>query len=155
MERTLDGKYRLERALGRGGFGAVYEASDLRLQRRVAAKVMMGSLFGDQAALRRFEREARAAARIDHRNITRVYDYGAVASARCWSYRRHAWKQTPESRHQEKAPLVVERWILRSKSRLACYRRTPGPRIATKISDTTHPAAIQAGLRFSSIRDTE
>src|SRR5262249_31291844 len=80
IERTLDGKYRLDRALGRGGFGAVYEASDLRLQRQVAAKVMMGSLFGDAVALRRFEREARAAARIDHRNITRVYDYGAVGS---------------------------------------------------------------------------
>jgi eukaryotic-like serine/threonine-protein kinase len=80
VERTLDGKYRLERALGRGGFGAVFEASDLRLHRRVAVKVMMGSLFGDQTALRRFEREARAAARIDHRNITRVHDYGAVGS---------------------------------------------------------------------------
>ena len=80
IERTLDGKYRLERALGRGGFGAVFEAADLRLHRQVAAKVMMGSLFGDQTALRRFEREARAAARIDHRNITRVHDYGAVGS---------------------------------------------------------------------------
>jgi len=80
VERTLDGKYRLERALGRGGFGVVYEATDLRLQRRVAAKVMMGSSFGDVTALRRFEREARAAARIDHRHITRVYDYGAVGS---------------------------------------------------------------------------
>jgi len=39
----------------------VYEASGLRLHRRVAAKVMMGSLFGDSTALRRFEREARAA----------------------------------------------------------------------------------------------
>ena len=80
IERTLDGKYRLERALGRGGFGAVYEASDLRLQRKVAAKVMIGSLFGDQTALRRFEREARAAAKIDHPNITRVHDYGTVGS---------------------------------------------------------------------------
>jgi serine/threonine protein kinase len=80
IERTLDGKYRLERALGRGGFGAVYEAWDLRLQRPVAAKVMMGSLFGDQTALRRFEREARAAAKIDHPHITRVHDYGAVGS---------------------------------------------------------------------------
>jgi GAF domain-containing protein len=80
IERTLDGKYRLERALGRGGFGAVFEASDLRLRRQVAAKVMMGSLFGVPAALRRFEREARAAAKIDHPAITRVYDYGAVGS---------------------------------------------------------------------------
>ena len=80
IERTLDGKYRLERALGRGGFGVVYEATDLRLQRRVAAKVMMGSSFGDVTALRRFEREARAAARIDHRHITRVHDYGSVGS---------------------------------------------------------------------------
>ena len=80
VERTLDGKYRLERALGRGGYGVVYEASDLRLQRRVAAKVMMGSSFGDITALRRFEREARAAAKIDHRHITRVHDYGAIGS---------------------------------------------------------------------------
>src|SRR5262249_56480663 len=39
-----------------------------------------GSLFGDQAALRRFEREARAAAKIDHPHITRVHDYGTVGS---------------------------------------------------------------------------
>src|SRR5262249_45193720 len=70
----------LDRAIGRGGFGAVFEASDLRLQRQVAAKVMIGSLFGDQTALRRFEREARAAAKIDHPHITRVHDYGTVGS---------------------------------------------------------------------------
>jgi serine/threonine-protein kinase len=60
--------------------GAVYEASDLRLGRRVAVKVMVGSLFGNQQALRRFEREARATARLDHVNITRVYDYGSIGS---------------------------------------------------------------------------
>jgi tRNA A-37 threonylcarbamoyl transferase component Bud32 len=80
VERTLDGKYRLERALGRGGMGAVFEATDLRLRRRVAAKVMMGSLFGNQVALRRFEREARAAGGLDHANITRVYDYGSIGT---------------------------------------------------------------------------
>ena len=80
IERTLDDRYRLERALGRGGFGVVYEATDLRLQRRVAAKIMMGSSFGDALALRRFEREARAAAKIEHRHITRVHDYGTIGS---------------------------------------------------------------------------
>jgi eukaryotic-like serine/threonine-protein kinase len=80
VERTLDGKYRLEHALGRGGMGAVYEGLDLRLNRRVAVKVMMGSLFGDQVALRRFEREAQAAARLDHMHITRVHDYGTIGA---------------------------------------------------------------------------
>jgi serine/threonine-protein kinase len=65
VERTLDGKYRLERALGRGGFGVVYEATDLRLQRRVAAKVMMGSSFGDVTALRRYPL-SRAAKALKH-----------------------------------------------------------------------------------------
>jgi serine/threonine protein kinase len=41
---------------------------------------MIGSLFGDQTALRRFEREARAAAKIDHPHITRVHDYGTIGS---------------------------------------------------------------------------
>ena len=80
IERTLDGKYRLDRALGRGEMGAVYEAGDLRLHRRVAVKVMTGALFGDRQALRRFEREARAAARLDHAHITRVHDYGTIGS---------------------------------------------------------------------------
>jgi serine/threonine protein kinase len=66
--------------VSRGDSGVAYEATDLRLQRRVAAKVMMGSSFGDITALRRFEREARAAAKIDHRHITRVHDYGAIGS---------------------------------------------------------------------------
>jgi serine/threonine protein kinase len=94
IERTLDGKYRLHRALGRGGFGAVYEAADLRLQRQVAVKVMMGSLFGDQIALRRFEREARAAAKIDHPNITRVHDYGTVGSGKMRSVRKYRSKRS-------------------------------------------------------------
>jgi serine/threonine protein kinase len=80
VARTLDGKYRLDRLLGRGGMGAVHEAADLRLERRVAIKIMTGALFGNQVALRRFEREARAAARLDHVDVTRVYDYGAIGS---------------------------------------------------------------------------
>jgi len=80
VDRTIGGKYRLEWLLGRGGMGAVYEASDLGLARKVAVKLMRGSAFGDPAAMRRFDREARASARLAHPNIVTVYDYGNVGA---------------------------------------------------------------------------
>jgi eukaryotic-like serine/threonine-protein kinase len=78
VERTIDGKYRLDRLIGRGGMGAVYEAADLRLDRAVAVKIMIGRAFGDHASIRRFEREARAVARLNHPNIITLFDYGAI-----------------------------------------------------------------------------
>ncbi|MFN7945461.1 MAG: protein kinase [Blastocatellia bacterium] len=80
VERTIEGRYRLEQLLGRGGMGAVYRAQDLRLQRQVAVKIITGSLFGDARAVRRFEREARAAARLSHPNIVTVYDSGSLGA---------------------------------------------------------------------------
>ena len=80
VERTIDRKYRLDRLIGKGGMGAVYEAADLRLARRVAVKIMLGRAFGDRQALRRFEREAQASARLTHPNIVTVFDFGAVGA---------------------------------------------------------------------------
>jgi serine/threonine-protein kinase len=58
--------------------GAVYEATDLRLNRRIAIKILLSNMFGDRTALRRFEREAQASARLNHPNIISVYDYGGI-----------------------------------------------------------------------------
>lgn len=80
IERIIDGKYRLERLLGKGGMGAVYTATDLRLQRQVAVKIVIESILGDSLAMRRFEREARASAKLNHPNIIAVYDYGRAGS---------------------------------------------------------------------------
>ncbi len=80
IERTVDGKYVLERLIGRGGMGAVYEARDRRLNRRVAIKVMLSELFGQEAALQRFEREAQLAARMSHPNIVQIHDFGAIGA---------------------------------------------------------------------------
>ena len=79
VERTVESRYRLDRLIGRGGMGAVYAAVDLRLRREVAVKIMLGRNFGNQNALKRFDREARAVARLNHPNIVAVFDYGTLA----------------------------------------------------------------------------
>ncbi|MBL8925640.1 MAG: Stk1 family PASTA domain-containing Ser/Thr kinase [Pseudonocardia sp.] len=72
----LDGRYRLGPALARGGMSTVYRATDIRLDRPVAVKVMDPRLAADPAFLARFEREARSAARIDHPTVVDVHDQG-------------------------------------------------------------------------------
>jgi hypothetical protein len=78
VERTIAQRYRLDRRIGKGGMGVVFEATDLSLDRSVAVKLMTGTLFGDRSALNRFEREARALALLNHPNIVTLYDYGRL-----------------------------------------------------------------------------
>ena len=68
--------YEIIAPLGAGGMGEVYRARDSRLQREVALKIIPASLATDADRLRRFENEARAAARLSHPNILHVYDVG-------------------------------------------------------------------------------
>jgi serine/threonine-protein kinase len=74
--RLLDGRYRVEAKLARGGMATVYAATDLRLERRVALKVVPTTLGDDPDFAQRFVREARAAARLAHPNVVAVYDQG-------------------------------------------------------------------------------
>lgn len=76
VERLVADRYRLERRIDRGGMGAIFEATDLRLDRKVAVKILLE--FGQAEALRRFEREARICARLNHPNIVSVHDYGRL-----------------------------------------------------------------------------
>lgn len=80
VERTIENRYRLEKLIGKGGMGAVYEATDLRIGRAVAVKILSGAMFGNRDALRRFEREAQTAGKLNHRNIVTVFDYGALST---------------------------------------------------------------------------
>ncbi len=77
---VFDGRYRLERIIGTGGMAIVWCATDQRLGRRVAIKVMADTLAADPAYVERFAREARTAAGLSHPHLVSVYDYAASAS---------------------------------------------------------------------------
>src|SRR5881398_1729514 len=77
VDRLLDGRYAVESVLAHGGMSTVYLATDVRLGRRVAVKVMQPALAEDPEFVARFNREARAAARLSHPDVVAVYDQGA------------------------------------------------------------------------------
>jgi serine/threonine-protein kinase len=73
---VLDGHWRLERKLGKGGMGTVYLAHDLELDRQVAIKMLAPQYCDDPGLVQRFEREARMMAKLDHPNLVPVYSVG-------------------------------------------------------------------------------
>lgn len=75
--RRLGERYLLERPLGRGGMAVVWLATDERLGRPVAIKVLSDTLITDEGDLGRFRREAHVAAGLQHPNLVSVYDYDA------------------------------------------------------------------------------
>ena len=70
------GHFLLEKELGHGGMGGVYLARDKMLDRKVAIKVMLKELGSDPTFVERFQREAQAAARLNHPNIAQIYSFG-------------------------------------------------------------------------------
>ena len=70
------GRYEIRGVLGRGGMGSVYRAFDPVLEREVALKVMLPEMVGDAELKQRFEREARAVARLSHPCVVTVFDLG-------------------------------------------------------------------------------
>jgi serine/threonine-protein kinase len=74
--RVLDGRYRVGPRIARGGMATVYEATDLRLARTCALKIMHSGLGDDDEFAARFVREAHSAARLSHPNVVGVFDQG-------------------------------------------------------------------------------
>jgi len=74
--RVLDGRYRVEARIARGGMATVYRALDTRLDRVVALKVMHQLFAENDQFVARFNREAKSAARLSHPNVVAVYDQG-------------------------------------------------------------------------------
>jgi len=73
LQRIVAGEYRIERMLGRGGMGMVFLAQDLTLEREVAIKVLPPDYSSDPQVIKRFQQEAKTAAKLDHPNIIPIY----------------------------------------------------------------------------------
>ncbi|HEX9218734.1 MAG TPA: serine/threonine-protein kinase, partial [Gemmatimonadales bacterium] len=73
LQRLVEGKYKIERLLGKGGMGAVFLAHDLTLEREVAIKVLPPDISMDEHIVKRFQQEAKTSAKLDHTNIIPIY----------------------------------------------------------------------------------
>ena len=77
---VLEGAYRITRLIGEGGMGAVYEAVQLRLNKRVAVKLMARELAANREAIARFHREAEITSHLGHPHLVTVVDFGQAES---------------------------------------------------------------------------
>ena len=73
LQKVVTGKYELKKMVGKGGMGAVFLAQDLTLDREVAIKVLPPDISQDPQVVKRFQQEARTAAKLDHTNIIPIY----------------------------------------------------------------------------------
>src|SRR5262245_31138725 len=78
LPTVIDGKYRLEQLIAHGGMGSVYRAIHQQLERPVAIKILRAEFLADRVIAERFNREARAAAKLKHPNIVAIYDFGSM-----------------------------------------------------------------------------
>ena len=106
--RVLDGRYRVERLLGRGGMGAVYEGRHAIVGKRVAIKMLHAEFAANEEVLKRFYREAQAAAAIGHKNIIDVMDVGVTPTGEPYLVMEYLEGEDLESMLARTGPLSVE-----------------------------------------------
>jgi len=132
------GHFTIQRRIGIGGMGSVYLATDERLRRNVALKVLSPALTSDPAAVLRFQNEARAAARLDHDNIARIFYYGEDCGLHYIAY--------------EYIPGSNLRDVIRSKDRLVPAEAVNyAMQLAAALSHTAAAGVIHRDIKPSNV----
>ncbi len=120
-DALFDGRYRIVRRLGQGGMARVFLAQDESLHRPVAIKVLADRHSDDPHFIERFQREARAAARLNHPNIVQVYDHAQVDGA-SYIVQEYVEGETLKELIRREAPLEARRAITIALQILAALR---------------------------------
>ena len=108
LQDALGPDYDIERQLGRGSTSTVYEAQEIALGRPVAIKVLHPALAEDEAALRRFEREAKAVAALNHPHVARAYRFGRLPDETPYLVMHFVKGRTMEDRLAAEGALLPE-----------------------------------------------
>lgn len=106
--KVIAGRYRVERLLGQGGMGSVWAGRHLTLQQLVAIKFIHPKLASSAEALRRFDTEARAAARLKTRHAVAVYDHGVTSAGEPFIVMEYLEGESLEQRLRARGPLSIE-----------------------------------------------
>lgn len=120
-DALFDGRYRIVRRLGQGGMARVFLAQDESLHRPVAIKVLADRHSDDPHFIERFQREARAAARLNHPNIVQVYDHAQVDGV-SYIVQEYVEGETLKELIRREAPLEARRAITIALQILAALR---------------------------------
>ncbi|MBK9144962.1 MAG: protein kinase [Candidatus Melainabacteria bacterium] len=102
-------RYEILESLGTGGFGEIYLCRDLVLSRDVALKVLKPEVSGD--LIRRFQNEARIAARLDHRNIVNVVDFGDTGDGRLFLAMEYLKGESLEDLLRRRGTLTLDEFL--------------------------------------------
>ena len=105
----FEGRYRLERLLGRGGFGAVYVATQLSVGRPVALKLLVPELAKSENEVRRFEQEAKIIAALDHPHIVKLIELGRTDDGHLFLAMEYLEGEPLSSIVKREAPLAPSR----------------------------------------------
>lgn len=105
--KIVAGRYKVERLLGQGGMGSVWAARHLTLNQLVAIKFIHPKLAGSQEALRRFDTEAKAAARIKSRHAVAVSDHGVTDDGQPYIVMEYLEGETLDQTVRRRGPLPI------------------------------------------------
>ncbi|UMZ73303.1 Stk1 family PASTA domain-containing Ser/Thr kinase [Natranaerofaba carboxydovora] len=105
--RLLKNRYRVIKKIGSGGMATVYKAEDTLLDRNVALKILRSQFIDDEDFIKRFRREAKAAASLTHPNVVNIYDVG-MEDDHHYIVMEYVYGKTLKQLISERAPLKIE-----------------------------------------------